>query len=188
MKNLLEDIEEIMLMGPGPSCVPPEVYRALSRKTLGHLDPFFMEIMEELKTMLRRMMNTANPLTLPLSGTGSAGMEAAFVNLVEPGDSVLILINGVFGVRMNEVAQRLGARVDVLEFPWGTPVELETVQKKIDHQTYQIVAMVQAETSTGVRNPVSEIGSFLDGSDSLYLVDTVTGLGGMEVLMDDWNI
>jgi alanine-glyoxylate transaminase/serine-glyoxylate transaminase/serine-pyruvate transaminase len=188
MKNLLDEIEEILLMGPGPSCVPPEVYRALSRKTLGHLDPFFLEIMEELKTMLRRIMNTANPLTFPLSGTGSAGMEAAFVNLVEPGAPVLVLINGVFGVRMNEVAQRLGAQVEVLEFPWGTPVELETVQKKIGSKTYQIVAMVQAETSTGVRNPVPEIGRLLKGSDSLYLVDSVTGLGGLEVLMDDWHI
>ena len=188
MKNLLDDIEEILLMGPGPSCVPPEVYRALSQKTLGHLDPYFLEIMEELKTMLRRIMNTANTLTLPLSGTGSAGMEAAFVNLVEPGDPVLILLNGVFGVRMNDVAQRLGARADVLEFPWGTPVELQTAEKKIGRKSYQIIAMVQAETSTGVRNPVAEIGSLLKGSDSLYLVDTVTGLGGMEVRMDDWNI
>ena len=91
IKNLLDDIEEILLMGPGPSCVPPEVYRALSRKTLGHLDSYFLEIMEELKTKLRRIMNTANTLTLPLSGTGSAGMEAAFVNLVERDDPVLIL-------------------------------------------------------------------------------------------------
>jgi alanine-glyoxylate transaminase/serine-glyoxylate transaminase/serine-pyruvate transaminase len=188
MKNLLDDIEEILLMGPGPSCVPPEVYWALSRKTLGHLDPYFLEIMEELKTMLRRIMNTANNLTLPLSGTGSAGMEAAFVNLVEPGDPVLILLNGVFGVRMKEVAQRLGAQVDVLEFPWGTPVELEAVQKEIGHKTYQIIAVVQAETSTGVRNPVAEIGKLLKGQDTIYLVDSVTGLGGLEVRMDDWNI
>jgi len=188
MNNLLEGIEEILLMGPGPSCVPPEVYWALSQKTLGHLDPYFLEIMEELKTMLRRIMNTANNLTIPISGTGSAGMEAAFVNLVEPGDPVLILKNGVFGLRMQDVVGRLGAQVDVLEFPWGTPVELEAVGKKVTQKSYRIVAVVQAETSTGVRNPVAEIGRLLKSNETIYLVDTVTGLGGLEVQMDDWKI
>jgi alanine-glyoxylate transaminase/serine-glyoxylate transaminase/serine-pyruvate transaminase len=187
MKSLLEGIEEILLMGPGPSCVPPEVYTALSRKTLGHLDPYFLEIAEELKEMLRRIMNTKNNLTIPISGTGSAGMEAAFVNLVEPGDRVLILLNGVFGMRMQDVACRLGAKVDVLEFPWGTPVGLEAAEKKIRQESYKIVAVVHAETSTGVRNPVAEIGAFLKGSETIYLVDTVTSLGGIEVCMDDWN-
>jgi alanine-glyoxylate transaminase / serine-glyoxylate transaminase / serine-pyruvate transaminase len=187
MKSLLEGIEEILLMGPGPSCVPPEVYTALSRKTLGHLDPYFLEIAEELKEMLRRIMNTKNNLTIPISGTGSAGMEAAFVNLVEPGDRVLILLNGVFGMRMQDVAGRLGAKVDILEFPWGTPVGLEAAEKKIRQESYKIVAVVHAETSTGVRNPVAEIGAFLKGSETIYLVDTVTSLGGIEVCMDDWN-
>ena len=130
MKNLLDGIEEILLMGPGPSCVPPEVFWALSQKTLGHLDPYFLEIMEELKVMLRRIMNTENTLTIPISGTGSAGMETVFVNLVEPGDKVLILLNGVFGMRMQDVAGRLGAKVEVLEFPWGTPVVPDTVKIK----------------------------------------------------------
>ncbi|MGC1403266.1 MAG: alanine--glyoxylate aminotransferase family protein [Thermodesulfobacteriota bacterium] len=188
MKNLLEGIEEILLMGPGPSCVPPEVYWALSRKTLGHLDPYFLEIMEELKVLLRRIMNTQNNLTIPISGTGSAGMEAAFVNLVEPGDRVLILKNGVFGLRMQDVAGRLGAQVDVLEFPWGTPVEPESVGKKIQQESYKIIAVVHAETSTGVRNPVAEIGTLLKDKEAIYLVDTVTSLGGLEVRMDDWNI
>jgi alanine-glyoxylate transaminase/serine-glyoxylate transaminase/serine-pyruvate transaminase len=178
MKNLLQGVEEIILMGPGPSCVPPEVYWALSQKTLGHLDPYFLEIMEELKVMLRRIMNTANDLTIPLSGTGSAGMEAAFVNLVEPGDRVLILLNGVFGMRMQDVAGRLGARVDTLEFPWGTPVEVEAVEKKIGQEAYSLIAVVQAETSTGVKNPVDQIGGLLKGREALYLVDTVTSLGG----------
>jgi alanine-glyoxylate transaminase/serine-glyoxylate transaminase/serine-pyruvate transaminase len=188
MKNLLQDIEEILLMGPGPSCVPPEVYWALSQKTLGHLDPYFLEIMDDLKAMLRKIMNTANDLTLPLSGTGSAGMEAAFVNLVEPGDRVLILLNGVFGLRMQDVAGRLGGQVDVLEFPWGTPVQVEAVENRVRQQAYKIIAVVQAETSTGVKNPVAEIGRLLQGGEALYLVDTVTGLGGMEVRMDEWNI
>ena len=188
MKNLLDGIEEILLMGPGPSCVPPEVYWALSQKTLGHLDPYFLDIMEELKALLRRIMNTQNTLTIPISGTGSAGMEAAFVNLVEPGDRVLVLKNGVFGLRMQDVAGRLGAQVDVLEFPWGTPVEPEMVAQKIRQESYKIIAVVHAETSTGVRNPVAEIGRLIKGQEALYLVDTVTSLGGLEVCMDDWNI
>jgi len=116
MENQLKGIEKVLLMGPGPSCVPPEVYSALSLKTLGHLDPYFLKIMDRLKEMLQEIMNTKNKLTLPLSGTGSAGMEACFVNLVEPGDKVLIAVNGVFGWRMKDVAERLGAQVDALEF------------------------------------------------------------------------
>jgi alanine-glyoxylate transaminase / serine-glyoxylate transaminase / serine-pyruvate transaminase len=188
MKNLLEGIEEILLMGPGPSCVPPEVLKALGRITLGHLDPYFLEIAEELKDLLRTMMKTKNNLTIPISGTGSAGMEAAFVNLVEPGDRVLILLNGVFGMRMQDVATRLRGNVEVLEFPWGKPVEPEAVEKKLCGEPYSIVAVVHAETSTGVRNPVAEIGTLLKGSDTIYLVDTVTSLGGIEVRMDDWHI
>ncbi len=188
MKNMLEGIEEVLLMGPGPSCVPPEVYAALSRKTLGHLDPYFLQIMDELKEMLRTIMNTRNELTIPLSGTGSAGMEAVFVNLVEPGDRVLVLINGVFGVRMREVASRLGADVEAIEFTWGTPVDPGVVARKLEGRSYRIVAVVHAETSTGVRNPVAEIGALLKGSDTLYIVDAVTSLGGIEVRMDDWGI
>ena len=188
MKNLLENIEEILLMGPGPSCVPDQVYSALSRKTLGHLDPYFQIIMDELKEMLLHIMNTQNYLTIPISGTGSAGMEACFVNLVEPGDKVLIITNGVFGMRMQDVASRLGAKVDALEFTWGTPVVIEAVEKKIRQESYRIVAVVHAETSTGVKNPVAEIGTLLKGSDIIYLVDTVTSLGGIQIRMDDWNI
>ena len=188
MNNLLDGIEEILLMGPGPSCVPPEVYTALSSKTLGHLDPYFLKIMDGIKEMLLQTMNTRNTLTVPISGTGSAGMEASFVNLVESGDKVLVLVNGVFGQRMTDVAGRLGAEVSTLEFAWGTPVIPETVEKKIRQNHYNIVAVIHAETSTGVMNPVAEIGAMLKGLDTLYLVDTVTSLGGIEVRMDDWNI
>jgi len=188
MSNLLDGIEEVLLMGPGPSCVPPQVYEAIGKKTLGHLDPYFLEIMDELKERLRTLLNTKNNLTVPISGTGSAGMEACFVNLVEPGDRVLILINGVFGMRMREVASRLGAEVDALEFTWGTPVVVDDVAKKLKEKAYRIVAVVHAETSTGVRNPVAEIGALLKGTDTIYLVDTVTSLGGIEVRMDDWGI
>ena len=187
-RNLLDNIEEILLMGPGPSCVPPAVYRALARPTLGHLDPYFLTIMDELKILLQQIMNTENNLTVPVSGTGSAGMEACFVNLVEPGDRVLILINGVFGMRMREVASRLGADVEVMEFPWGTPVNPSMVGEKLWEGNYRLLAVVHAETSTGVANPVAEIGALPRGDDCLYLVDAVTSLGGMEVRMDAWGI
>jgi len=188
MSDLLNGIEEVLLMGPGPSCVPPRVYTAISRPTLGHLDPYFLRIMDETRDLLRNIMNTRNNLTIPVSGTGSAGMEACFVNLVEPGDRVLVLINGVFGMRMQDVAQRLGATVDTLEFTWGAPVDVEAVREKTKGGSYRIVAVVHAETSTGVRNPVKEIGELLKGSETIYLVDTVTSLGGIEVRMDEWGI
>lgn len=187
MNNVLDHIEDILLMGAGPSLVTPEVYSALSRNTLGHLDPYLLTIDDEVKALLRRIMNTNNDFTIPISGTGSAGMEACFVNLVEPGDRVLVLINGFFGMRMHEVASRLGARVDTLEFPWGTPVLVEEVEKQIRRESYKMVAVVHGETSTGVRNPVAEIGSLLKGSDTLYIVDTVTTLGGIKCAMDEWN-
>jgi alanine-glyoxylate transaminase / serine-glyoxylate transaminase / serine-pyruvate transaminase len=188
MENLLAGIEPILLMGPGPSCVHDQVYKALGKTSIGHLDPYFIRIMDAIKADLRALMGTENRLTIPISGTGSAGMEACFVNLVEKDDPVLVLVNGVFGLRMQDVAQRLGARVDTLEFEWGTPVLPEAVKKKISENVYKIVAVVHAETSTGVRNPVEAIGDLLEGSETLYLVDTVTSLGGMEIQMDAWGI
>lgn len=188
MKNVLDGIRETLLMGPGPSCVPDAVYQALARRTIGHLDPHFINIMDEIKEQLRTVMKTENVLTLPVSGTGSAGMEACFVNLVETGDAVLVLINGVFGTRMRDVATRLGAQVDALEFDWGRPVVVGDVKEKLAAKDYRIVAVVHAETSTGVCNPVAEIGELIRPTDTLYLVDAVTSLGGMEVAMDSWGI
>jgi len=188
MKNVLDGIEEILLMGPGPSCIPDSVYNALSCKTLGHMDPYFIKIMDESKELLQHVMQTKNPMTLPISGTGSAGMEACFVNLIEKDDPVLILINGVFGMRMKDLAGRLGARVDTLEFEWGKTVDLDKVEEKLKANSYKIVAVVHAETSTGVRNPIKEIGEMLKDKDTIYLVDSVTGLGGMEVATDAWGI
>ncbi len=177
-----------LLMGPGPSCVPDQVYAALSRFTIGHLDPRFIAMMDHIKDGLKSLMQTDNRLTIPISGTGSAGMETCFVNLVEPRDRVLILRNGVFGMRMTDVATRLGAQVDVLEFEWGTPVVIGEVRKKLEQNRYKIVAVVHAETSTGVMNPVAEIGTLVKNSDALYLVDTVTSLGGIPVKTDEWGI
>ncbi len=188
MENLLDRIEEILLMGPGPSSVHDSVYAALGKKTIGHLDPYFIRIMDAIKADLRTLLNTGNALTIPMSGTGSSGMEACFVNLIEKDDPVLILINGVFGMRMQDVAQRLGAAVDALEFEWGTSVVTDEVEKKVNAKHYKIVAVVHAETSTGVKNPVDEIGAVLKGSDTIYLVDAVTSLGGLEIAMDAWGI
>ncbi|MCF8092732.1 MAG: aminotransferase class V-fold PLP-dependent enzyme, partial [Desulfotignum sp.] len=153
MENFLNHIEEITLMGPGPSCVDPSVLNALSRPTLGHLDPYFIQIMDGIKERLQLLLHTGNKLTIPVSGTGSAGMETCFVNLIEKNDPVLILINGVFGMRMQDVATRLGANVDTLEFEWGTPVTVDAVKEKLAATSYKIVAVVHAETSTGVKNP-----------------------------------
>lgn len=187
-ENMLNNIQETLLMGPGPSCVSPTVYAALSQKTLGHLDPYFIEIMDQIKLELQKLLQTENALTIPISGTGSAGMECCFVNLIEKNDPVLILINGVFGKRMQDVAGRLGAQVDTIEFEWGTPVDLNKVSEHLTDKHYKIVAVVHAETSTGVRNPVSEIGELLKSRDTIYLVDAVTSLGGIPVKMDEWHI
>jgi len=182
--NGLQSVTKTILMGPGPSCVHPEVYKALAMPTIGHLDQRFINIMDEIKIMLRQVMGTKNEITLPMSGTGSAGMEAAFVNLVERGDKVLVLVNGVFGKRMAEVARRLGADVEECEFTWGTPVDPDMAAKKIREKKWQIVAIVHAETSTGVRNPVETIGPLVHEAGALYIVDAVTSLGGIPVEVD----
>ena len=188
MKNLLQKVENVLLMGPGPSCVPDDVYKALATPSIGHMDDDFIEIMDEIKTLLMKLLKTKNRLTVPVSGTGSAGMETCFVNLIEPGDQVLILINGVFGKRMADVAGRLGARVETLEFEWGTPVIPEKVVQKLADAAFKIVAVVHAETSTGVKNPVEEIGRLVHHHGALYLVDTVTSLGGIPVETDEWGV
>lgn len=187
MINPLDSLEEILLMGPGPSCVYPAVYNALAKPTIGHLDPKFIHIMDEIKRFLQQIMQTQNRLTIPISGTGSAGMETCFVNLIEPGDNVLILINGVFGMRMADVAGRLGANVDTLEFEWGTPVNPEQVKLKLAEKRYHLVGIVHAETSTGVCNPVMKVAELLKDNDALFLVDAVTSLGGTPVEADKWQ-
>ncbi len=187
MKNLLDGIRPTLLMGPGPSCVPDAVYAAMAKPTLGHLDPYFVSIMDGIKEQLRTVFRTQNRLTMPMSGTGSAGMETLFVNLVEPGDRVLVLSNGVFGKRMQDVAGRLGARLDVLEVPFGEPILPEQVKEKLAGEPYSLVALVHAETSTGVCNPAAEIGKLVKDSGALFGLDCVTSLGGMPVEADKWG-
>lgn len=182
------DTAERILMGPGPSCVHPRVYRALAAPLVGHLDPQFLEIMEDNKTLLQEVFQTRNRLTIPISGTGSAGMETCLVNSIEPGDRVLICINGVFGQRMLDVAQRCGARVETIQAPWGEPIPAERVRSTLAKSAFKIVGIVHAETSTGVLQPLEDISKLVRDHGALFLVDTVTSLGGMEVAVDAWGI
>jgi len=168
--------------------VHSSVYAAMAKDTIGHMDSAFIALMDEIKEQLRTLCQTRNSVTMPMSGTGSAGMETCFVNLVEPGDTVLVLQNGVFGVRMADVAGRLGADVDVLEFEWGTPVIPDEVAKALKKKKYSLVSVVHAETSTGVCNPVEAIGKLVKEHGALYLVDCVTSLGGIEVALDRWGV
>jgi len=157
---------------------------ALAGPVLGHLDPEFLDILDETNDRLRRVFATSNALTLPLSGTGSAGMEASFVNFVRPGDSVVVGVNGVFGERMCDVADRLGAQVIRVEAAWGEPID--PAQLLSAHPAPALIAVVHAETSTGVRNDIAPLGA--GKGDALLVVDVVTSLGGIEVAVDEWGV
>jgi alanine-glyoxylate transaminase/serine-glyoxylate transaminase/serine-pyruvate transaminase len=173
-----------ILMGPGPSNPYPDVDAAIGRPMLGHLDPVFLDLLDETNERLRTVFRTENPLTFPVSGTGSAGMEAAFVNFVRPGDPVVIAVNGVFGERMCEVASRCGADVVRVDFEWGRPIEPERVLAA--HVSPAIIAFVHAETSTGVRSDPGVLGA--EKGDALLLMDCVTSLGGIPVEVDAWGV
>jgi len=188
MANLLETMDSVLLMGPGPSSVHPRVYEVLAKPTIGHLDFQFLALMDGLKDSLRKVMNTKNEATITLSGTGTSGMEAVMVNLIEEGEPMLVTVNGFFSDRMAEVARRLGAQVDVLEFPWGKPLDIDEVSKKLKGKSYKLVGMVHGETSTGVLNPVKEIGSLAKEAGAYFIVDAVTSLGGNELMTDDIGI
>jgi alanine-glyoxylate transaminase/serine-glyoxylate transaminase/serine-pyruvate transaminase len=176
------------LLGPGPSPVHPRVLEALALPVVGHLDPRFLEIMDQSMAMLRDVFQTKNRLALPMSGTGSAGMETCFANLVESGDDVLIGVNGVFGTRMVDVAQRCGAQVDTIEAEWGTALDPEKFKAALARKKYKVVALVHAETSTGVLQPLDDIAGLVRQSGALLLVDAVTSLGGAPVRVDELGI
>ncbi len=175
---------ERVLMGPGPSNPYPEVAEAFARPLLGHLDPVFLTVLDETCDRLRQVFRTANALTLPISGTGSAGMEAAFVNVVAPGDVVVVGVNGVFGERMCDVASRCGGEVVRVEEQWGRAIDPQRLLEA--HPSPKVIAVVHAETSTGVRNDVDTIAA--GKGDALLLVDCVTSLGGIPVEVDAWGI
>src|SRR5262249_35935052 len=157
---------------------------ALGRPMLGHLDPEFVALLDETCARLRAVFRTANPLTLPISGTGSAGMEAAFVNIVEPGDVVVVAVNGLFGARMCEVAAKCRAEVVRVDFPWGQPVDPDVVLAA--HPAPKVIAVVHAETSTGVRSDVDGLAA--GKGDALLLVDCVPSLGGIPFAADAWGV
>jgi len=177
-----------VLMGPGPSDVPAEVLQALSRPTIGHLDPVFLRVLDETQAMLRQLFGTDNALTLPISGTGSAGMETCFVNLIEPGDHALICRNGVFGGRMAEVAKRCGAEVTVVDAPWGEAIDPDAVADVAKQRSFKVLALVHAETSTGVLQDLAPFRAIADSCGALLLVDAVTSLAGVPVEVDRMGI
>ncbi len=176
------------LMGPGPSDVDPRISEALGRPTIGHLDPAFIQLMDEIKVLLQYAFMTENALTLPISAPGSAGMEACFVNLIEPGDKVIVCQNGVFGGRMRENVERSGAIAIMVEDAWGTAIDLNKVSDAIAaHQDAKILAFVHAETSTGVESDAQALCAMAKAHGMLSIMDTVTGLGGVKVAVDEWG-
>jgi alanine-glyoxylate transaminase/serine-glyoxylate transaminase/serine-pyruvate transaminase len=177
-----------ILMGPGPSAVHPRVLRAMANPLVGHLDPYFLELMENTQALLRMVFETSNRLTVPISGTGSAAMEASIANMVEPGDKVLICVNGYFGLRLADMAGRYGASVSTIEKPWGEIFAPEEVKGALDRNPAKIVAVVHAETSTGAMQPLKEITEVVHQQGGVLIADTVTSLGGVPVKVDEVGI
>jgi alanine-glyoxylate transaminase/serine-glyoxylate transaminase/serine-pyruvate transaminase len=177
-----------LLLGPGPSNVSQRVLDAMHLPLIGHLDPAFLEIMDSVQVQLRKLFGTANAFTLPLSATGSAGMEACFVNLLEAGDRVVVGVNGVFGTRMCEVARRCGAEVTAVEAEWGKPLDPTQMVAAIETAQPQVVAFVHAETSTGVCQPVEEITRAAKAAGALTILDCVTSLAGIPLHIDEWQV
>ena len=177
-----------ILMGPGPSDVPARVLQAMAAPCIGHLDPYFIKIMDETQRLLRNLFQTDYEFTIPVSGTGSAGMETCFVNLIEPGDRVLVCVNGVFGMRMSDIVGRIGGELIRLDFPWGHAVDPDLVRKKAGETHPKILAVVHAETSTGACTDLHLLSQVAQEVDALFLVDAVTSLGGLPVPVNDNRI
>lgn len=185
MADLRERLPERLLLGPGPSPVAPRILDAMATPTLGHLDPEFLGLVDEVAAGLRALFGTENPRTFPVSGTGSAGMEAALTNILEPGDTFIVGVNGVFGGRMAECARRLGAEVVEVEEAWGRVIPVGRLLDALEaHPEARALAVVHAETSTGVEQPLDELGDALRSRETLFVVDAVTSLGGIPVEVD----
>lgn len=181
-------VPERMLFGPGPSDVATSVLEAMSRPVIGHLDPAFVALLDEIGAMLRDVFRTSNEVTFAVSGTGSAGMEMALVNTLEPGDRAVVGVAGVFGERLAEIARRCGANVEEIRAEWGSPVPPEQIEASLARAPAKLVAIVHAETSTGMRQPVEEIARLAHDHGALFVVDAVTSLAGIPVLVDEWGI
>ena len=177
-----------LLLGPGPSNVDPRVLRAMATPLIGHLDPEFIKIMDDVKQLLQYAFQTENYLTLPVSGTGSAAMEAALVNAIEPGDSVLVCVAGLFAERMCDIVERCQGKLIRIDAEWGRPIDPSQVEAVLKQSKVKIVAIVHAETSTGVLQPLDDIGRLAPEHGALFLVDTVTSLGGCPVKVDEWKL
>ena len=177
-----------ILMGPGPSNVHPRVLKAMSTPLVGHLDPQFLEVMDDIKVMLQKTLQTKNHLTFAVSAPGSAGMETCLVNLLEPGDEALVCVNGVFGNRISDIVERCGAKVVRVDAPWGEPVDPEQVKEALRNRSPKLVAVVHAETSTGVLQPLEPLSELAHRAGALFVVDAVTSFCGTEIKMDEWQI
>ena len=177
-----------LLLGPGPSNAHPTVLQAMARTPIGHLDPLYIDLMGEVQELLRYAWQTDNRLTLPMSGTGSAAMEATLANTVEPGDKVLIAIKGYFGHRLADMASRYGAEVITIERPWGEAFALDELEQALITHRPALLALVHAETSTGVCQPMQGVGALCRRHDCLLLLDTVTSLGGVPLFLDEWQV
>lgn len=175
-------------MGPGPSDTSPRVLKAMATPLIGHLDPQFIQIMDEVKEMTRDIFQTKNDVTSVMSATGSAGMETCFVNLLERGDEAIVCVSGVFGTRMCDIAERCGAKLIRVDAKWGEPVDPQQVKYALKNSKPKLVAIVHAETSTGVLQPLEEISKMVHEAGALFLVDAVTSLGGVPVKVDEWGI
>ncbi|WP_299530155.1 alanine--glyoxylate aminotransferase family protein [Ulvibacterium sp.] len=177
-----------VLMGPGPSDVHPRVLKAMATPLLGHLDPEFLEVMDDIKVMTQETLQTKNSLTFVVSAPGSAGMETCLVNLLEPGDEAIICVHGVFGNRMADIAERCGAKVIKVEADWGSPIQVEDVKTALESCTPKLLAIVHAETSTGVLQPLEEISRLTKEAGALFVVDAVTSYCGADLKVDEWGI
>lgn len=182
------DVPPRLLLGPGPSNAHPRVLQALGMPQVGHLDPSFIDLMDEVQQLLRYAWQTDNDLTIPVSGTGSAAMEATLANTVEPGDTVLVGCNGYFGERLVDMAERYGAHVERLEKPWGQIFSRRELRSALEEHRPDVLALVHAETSTGARQPLEGVGDLCRDHECLLLVDTVTSLGGIPVRLDEWGV
>jgi len=177
-----------VLLGPGPSLVHPKVLRAMATPLVGHLDPYFIQLMDHIQDQLRYVFETQNALTIPISGTGSAAMEAAVANMVEPGDAVLVCINGYFGGRIAEMARRYGGSVKTIQRPWGEVFTADEVRRALNDHPSKVVAIVHAETSTGAQQPLDEIARLVHDQGGVLIVDAVTSLAGLPVRVDEVGI
>jgi alanine-glyoxylate transaminase/serine-glyoxylate transaminase/serine-pyruvate transaminase len=176
------------LMGPGPLNIHPRVYQALTSPVIGHLDPAYLKVLDQVSELLRMVFRTKNRVTNAAPGTGTSGMESCIANLIEPGDPVLVCVSGYFGDRIRQMVERQEAKITLIEGEWGKPVDLERVERALKEGRQKVIGLVHAETSTGVLQPMAEIARLAKEHGAMILLDTVTSLGGVDVRIDEWGV